>query len=70
MIKEGLDAPDTAGQNRAWQKFMKVVDDEALDCGFFDYAAYWAYNPKRLSNVVSTVGDVAVFRYIDAKIAP
>lgn len=70
VIKEGLDAPDTAGQSRAWQKFMKVVDDEALDCGFFDYAAYWAYNPKRLSNVVSTVGDVAVFRYIDAKIAP
>lgn len=70
VIKEALDASDTAGQNAAWQKFMKVVDDEALDCGFFDYAAYWAFNPKRVSNIVSTVGDVAVFRYIDAKIAP
>jgi ABC-type transport system substrate-binding protein len=68
-VKEGLEAKDAAGQAVAWQKFMKVVDDEALDCGFFDYAGYWAYNPKRVSNIVSTVGDVAVFRYIDAKVA-
>lgn len=69
-VKEALDADTLDAQNRAWQKFMTVVNDEALDCGFFDYAAYWAYNPKRVSNIVSTVGDVAVFRYIDARIAP
>lgn len=69
-VKEGLDAKDVAAQNAAWQKLMKAVDDEALDCGFFDYAGYWAYNPKRVNNIVSTVGDVAVFRYIDAKLTP
>ncbi len=69
-VKEALDADSLDIQNRAWQKFMTAVNDEALDCGFFDYAAYWAFNPKRVSNIVSTVGDVAVFRYIDAKIAP
>lgn len=69
-VKEALDADSVDVQNRAWQKFMTAVNDEALDCGFFDYAAYWAFNPKRVSNIVSTVGDVAVFRYIDAKIAP
>lgn len=69
-VREALAADDVAGQNAGWQKMAKAVDDEALDCGFFDYAAYWAYNPKRVSNIVSTVGDVAVFRYIDAKVSP
>jgi len=69
-VKEALAADDLAGQNAGWQQMAKVVDEEALDCGFFDYAAYWAYNPKRVNNIVSTVGDVAVFRYIDAKVSP
>lgn len=69
-VKEALDANDVAAQSAGWQKMAKVVDDEALDCGFFDYAAFWAFNPKRVSNIVSTVGDVAVFRYADARIAP
>jgi hypothetical protein len=47
---------------------MKAIDDQALDCGFFDYTAYWAYDPKRLNNVVSTIGDVAVFRYSEVKV--
>lgn len=68
-VKEALAATDPKAQDAAWQKMIKVVDDEALDCGFFDYTAYWAYNPRRLSNVNSTIGDVAVFRYADVKVA-
>lgn len=68
-VKEALASSDPRVQNAAWQKMMKVIDQEALDCGFFDYAGYWAYNPKRLSNVHSTIGDVAVFRYRDVKVA-
>ncbi|TFZ04992.1 ABC transporter substrate-binding protein [Ramlibacter rhizophilus] len=67
-VKEALAASDPAAQNAAWQKMIKVIDDEALDCGFFDYTAYWAYNPKRIGNVNSTVGDVAVFRYPEVKV--
>jgi peptide/nickel transport system substrate-binding protein len=68
-VKEALAAPTAAGQAAGWRKMMKAIDDQALDCGFFDYTAYWAYNPKRLSNVVSTVGDVAVFRYSEVKVS-
>ena len=68
-VAQALAAGDAAAQNAGWQKVIKAVDDEALDCGFFDYTAYWAYNPRKLSNVVSTVGDVAVFRYADVKVA-
>ena len=68
-VKEALAAEDPKVQNASWQKMIKVVHDEALDCGFFDYAAYWAYNPKKIAKVVSTVGDVAVFRYADVRLA-
>ncbi len=68
-MKEALAAEDPKVQNASWQKMIKVVHDEALDCGFFDYAAYWAYNPKKIAKVVSTVGDVAVFRYADVRLA-
>ena len=68
-MKEALAATDPKAQEAGWQKMIKVIDDEALDCGFFDYTAYWAYNPRRLSNVNSTIGDVAVFRYAEVKVA-
>ncbi|HEV3011625.1 MAG TPA: ABC transporter substrate-binding protein [Burkholderiales bacterium] len=68
-VKEALAAPNAAGQAAGWKKMMQAIDAQALDCGFFDYTAYWAYNPKRLSNVLSTVGDVAVFRYSEVKVS-
>ncbi|MGH8765722.1 MAG: ABC transporter substrate-binding protein [Burkholderiales bacterium] len=67
-VHEALAAPTTQGAQAGWEKMTRVIDEQALDCGFFDYTAYWAYDPKRLSNVVSTVGDVAVFRYSDVKV--
>lgn len=68
-VKDALAAPTAASQAAGWQKMMRVINQQALDCGFFDYTAYWAYNPKRLANVVSTVGDVAVFRYSEVKVS-
>src|SRR5688572_10415142 len=67
-VKEALAAPNAQSAQAGWQKMIRVIDEQALDCGFFDYTAYWAYNPKRLSSVVSTVGDVAVFRYGEVKV--
>jgi peptide/nickel transport system substrate-binding protein len=67
-VKEALAAPTAQGAQAGWQKMIKAIDDQALDCGFFDYTAYWAYNPKRLANVRSTAGDVAVFRYSEVKV--
>ena len=67
-VQTALAATDPAAQDAAWRTMIKVIDEQALDCGFFDYTAYWAYNPKKVSNIVSTVGDVAVFRYTDARV--
>ncbi|MCC6209903.1 MAG: ABC transporter substrate-binding protein [Burkholderiales bacterium] len=68
-VKEALAATTEQGARAGWEKMTRVIDEQALDCGFFDYTAYWAYDPKRLSNVVSTTGDVAVFRYRDVKVS-
>jgi peptide/nickel transport system substrate-binding protein len=67
-VKEALAATTPQRAQAGWEKMTRVIDAQALDCGFFDYTAYWAFNPKRLANVVSTIGDVAVFRYGEVKV--
>ncbi|WP_329014218.1 ABC transporter substrate-binding protein [Streptomyces sp. NBC_00690] len=64
---EGLAAKTPQAQDAAWQKMSKIIDEEALDCAYFDYSGFWAYNPKKIQNIVSTTGDVAVFRYKEAR---
>ncbi|MYY07899.1 hypothetical protein GT204_03045 [Streptomyces sp. SID4919] len=66
--EEGLAAKTPDARETAWKKMSRIVNDEALDCGYFDYSGFWAYNPKKVDNIVSTTNDVAVFRYKDAKI--
>ncbi|MFI6284217.1 ABC transporter substrate-binding protein [Streptomyces sp. NPDC051018] len=66
--REGLNATDPAVREAAWKKMSEIVNDEALDCGYFDYTGFWAYNPKKVENIVSTTNDVAVFRYKDARV--
>jgi peptide/nickel transport system substrate-binding protein len=64
---DALAAKTPPAQDAAWQKMSRIIDEEALDCAYFDYSGFWAYNPKKVENVVSTTGDVAVFRYKEAK---
>ncbi|MCM2393173.1 ABC transporter substrate-binding protein [Streptomyces albipurpureus] len=66
--EEGLAAKTPEARETAWKKMSRIVNDEALDCGYFDYSGFWAFNPKKVDNIVSTANDVAVFRYKDAKI--
>ncbi|MGW1978183.1 ABC transporter substrate-binding protein [Streptomyces sp. NPDC001889] len=66
--RAGLAATTPEARDAAWQKMSKIVNDEALDCGYFDYSGFWAYNPKKVDNIVSTTNDVAVFRYKDARV--
>ncbi|MFE9660801.1 ABC transporter substrate-binding protein [Streptomyces sp. NPDC005955] len=66
--EEGLAAKTPEEQDAAWKKMSRIVNDEALDCGYFDYSGFWAYNPKKVDNIVSTTNDVAVFRYKEAQV--
>ncbi|SDI30974.1 peptide/nickel transport system substrate-binding protein [Sinosporangium album] len=67
-VEEALDAKTPDARDAAWQKITKIVDEEALDCGYFSYTGFWAYNPKKVDNIVSTTNDVALFRYKEAKV--
>jgi peptide/nickel transport system substrate-binding protein len=67
-IKAGLDAKTPAEQEGAWRNVSRIVDEEALGCGYFDYSGFWAYNPKKVDNIVSTKHEVAVWRYKEARI--
>ncbi|MER5495349.1 ABC transporter substrate-binding protein [Streptomyces sp. NPDC002490] len=66
--EEGLSAKTPEAREAAWKKISKVVNDEALGCGYFDYSGFWAYDPKKVDNIVSTTNDVAVFRYKEVKV--
>ncbi|MFJ4682645.1 ABC transporter substrate-binding protein [Streptomyces sp. NPDC091377] len=67
-VQDGLDAKTPEQQEAAWRELSSVVDEEALDCGYFDYSGFWAYNPKNVDNIVSTEHEVAVFRYKEARV--
>ncbi|MFF8958134.1 ABC transporter substrate-binding protein [Streptomyces sp. NPDC014894] len=66
-VEKGLDAETPRDREAAWQEISTIVDEEALDCGYFDYSGFWAYNPKKVDNIVSTHHEVAVFRYKEAR---
>ncbi|MFE4667214.1 ABC transporter substrate-binding protein [Streptomyces sp. NPDC056716] len=67
-VRGGLDAKTPEQQEAAWRELSTIVDDEALDCGYFDYSGFWAYDPKNVDNIVSTDHEVAVFRYKEARV--
>ncbi|GII95932.1 ABC transporter substrate-binding protein [Sinosporangium siamense] len=68
IVERALAASGPEAENAEWQKFIKEVDDQALDCGFFDFTGFWAYNPKKVDNIVNIVGNVATFRYKEARV--
>ncbi|MFE5858719.1 hypothetical protein ACFQ61_36550 [Streptomyces sp. NPDC056500] len=69
--EEGLAAKTSEARQAAWKKMSRIANDKALGCGYFDHfdhVGFWAFNLKKVDNIVSTTNDVAVFRYRDAKI--
>ncbi|MCI0687454.1 MAG: ABC transporter substrate-binding protein, partial [Sporichthyaceae bacterium] len=67
LARTGLNEPDPAKQEAVWKQMTKLIHDQALDCGFFDYYILFAHDPKRVDNVVPTLFQPSVFRYRDAK---
>jgi len=61
-------AESPAEQAEIWQEMTSYVNDEALDCGFYDNTYFWAYNPDVVSEPVSTRYVPGVFNYGSAVI--
>ncbi|SDH38514.1 peptide/nickel transport system substrate-binding protein [Sinosporangium album] len=67
-VERALAATEPKEQEAEWKNMMKSINDEALDCGFFEYTGFWAYDAKKVDNIVNTVGNVATFRYKEARV--
>ncbi|SDI43245.1 peptide/nickel transport system substrate-binding protein [Sinosporangium album] len=68
IVKKALEAPDRATEEAEWKNLIKEIDTQALDCGFFEFTGFWAYDPKKVDNIVNIVGNVATFRYKEARV--
>jgi peptide/nickel transport system substrate-binding protein len=66
LAKQGLDEADTTRQNAIWQQMTKVIHDQALDCGYLSYPVVFAWDPKKVTNIVPTRFAPSVFRYKEA----
>lgn len=67
LAHQSMTETDPAKQNELWQRMTKVVHDDALDCGYHSLTIVFAWNDKKVSNVVPTRFLPSVFRYAEAK---
>ncbi|MGW6459428.1 ABC transporter substrate-binding protein [Streptomyces sp. NPDC055078] len=65
IVERALAAPDDKAADLAWQDLTKSVNDQALDCGFHEAQAFFAYDGKTVDNVQSTPTLASVVRYAE-----
>ncbi|MFI0483550.1 ABC transporter substrate-binding protein [Actinomadura sp. 9N215] len=66
LAEQGLNEPGGAKQNAVWQQMTKLIHDQALDCGFLSYPIVFAWDAKRVTNIVPTRFAPSAFRYREA----
>jgi ABC-type transport system substrate-binding protein len=54
---------DPKKQEAIWQEMTKYIEDTALDCGFYLAPTHWAYDPKKVEKLQTTVMRPSAFRY-------
>lgn len=67
LAEQGMKETDEAKQNEIWKRMTKIINDDALDCGFLSLTIVFAWNPKKVSNIVPTRFQPSVFRYTEAQ---
>ncbi|GII97304.1 ABC transporter substrate-binding protein [Sinosporangium siamense] len=65
VVERALAAPDREAADTAWAEMTKIVNDEALDCGYFEQPYFWAFNKQKVENVNSTATVPAAIRYAE-----
>ncbi|MFI6503745.1 ABC transporter substrate-binding protein [Nonomuraea typhae] len=68
LAAKGLAEKDPAAQEKVWQQMTKLIHDQAYDCGFFSRPIVFAWDPKKVDNIVPTRSEPSVFRYREAKV--
>ncbi|SDI18515.1 peptide/nickel transport system substrate-binding protein [Sinosporangium album] len=65
VVEKALAAPDEKAAAADWAEMTKIVNDEALDCGYFEQPYFWAFNKKKVDKVDSTATVPAAIRYAE-----
>lgn len=69
-LAEAVDAaanaatPEEAAEH--YQEMTRLINENAIDCGYLDVPGVWAYNPDTVENIVPTVNEPSAFRYTEA----
>ena len=69
LAQKALTVSDPEAQNKVWQEMTKVIEDKALDCGFYELHTTWAYDAKKLPVLPTTELRPSYIRYEDVKLA-
>jgi peptide/nickel transport system substrate-binding protein len=68
LYNEALTAPADK-QPELLQKMTRIINDEALDCGFLDLPFTIYYDPKRVNTIATTKWGPSALRYKDIRMA-
>jgi ABC-type transport system substrate-binding protein len=63
IAARGVAEPDLKKQEVIWQEMTKYIDDNALDCNFYLQPTHWAFDPKKMDKVPTTVMRPSALRY-------
>lgn len=63
IAQRALAEANPAKQEEIWKEMTQYIHDHALDCNFYLQPTHWAYNPKKLDKVPTTVMRPSALRY-------
>jgi peptide/nickel transport system substrate-binding protein len=63
IADRALAESDPKKQEAIWQEMTKYIEDNALDCNFYLQPTHWAYNPKKLGKLPTTIMRPSALRY-------
>ncbi len=68
LYQEALEAPADK-QSALLQQMTRIINDQALDCGFLDLPISVFYDPKRIRTIATTKWNPSALRYKDVRMA-
>jgi ABC-type transport system substrate-binding protein len=63
IVERALAERDNAKQEAIWKEMTKYIHDNALDCNFYLQPTHWAFDPKKIDKLPTTVMRPSALRY-------
>jgi peptide/nickel transport system substrate-binding protein len=63
IAERALAETDPVKQENIWKEMTKYIDDNALDCNFYLQPTHWAFDPKKMDKLPTTIMRPSALRY-------